>query len=826
MIRNYLLVALRLIRRTPGISAINIGGLAIGMAATLIIVQYVAFHLGFDHFYNDSRNIYRLGTEFHWSDSKGDQVLELPNSWEQVAWQIAKDFPEIIHSCYFQGQVELGGQWADDKTLWLSASPGVGQDMIKIDEFITTDSAYFQLFNFEVRGSSTGPWLAKPDEVIISKSLARNLFGHDSPVGKLLYINGEHTRKIVGVYHPPANTTLRYPVIFARGDSEADWYHMVFFKVQPGTDIESLRAKLATRYPDYYPSTYRQLSSTQAHLAPIFQPIVDIHFDRYSNQEWLMSVTYPKYVFYVLLAVGFIISAIALANYFNLTAAQLIARIREVGVRKVMGATAGRMLWQFLIESMLVMMGAFLLALTLGQLTFPYLTEMGLDYNGTYLLTRWWFVPLILVVMIFTSSVTALFKYLLLRGISVTSIFKGTLSSSKLDKRTLQNVFMTIQFVCTAGLIIGMIVIHDQVNLLLDQDLGYTAEQTMVINAPTQKEEANRMKAFFNMLKAHPMVNDVTASLYYPSQSNGQALGMFYRPSKLTPYGLSGSGLVEPNFTDFYDIEIVAGRSFRENYPPDTNAVLLSEHALRRLEFEDYEDALNAVVMRHHDFGEPDTTKHIEFRVIGIFKDYYIEPLHRIQETRGLALFLNRSDFESPVSYYSVKMAGSDIAGVTASIGSAFNEFFPKTPFNSFILDEAIGAQYARDQLFRKILTILTGIAIIISALGLFALTSILLIRKTREIGIRKVLGASMMSIFRLFAKSYTLLVAVAGVTAMPLTWYVLTEWLNGYAVRITLSWPLFVLPVVGLGGLIMGLLFFQVDRVSKANPCESLRYE
>ncbi len=828
MIRNYLLVALRLIRRTPGISAINIGGLAIAMAATLIIVQYVGYHLSFDSFHEDSENIYRLGSKFHWSDSNGEQHLELGHSWGPVGEEISRDYPEVVNAVRSaERSVLTNGQWSFLEHLWISSSPQVDQDMVKVESFASVDPSFFEIFSFEILEAQSGKLLQEPNQVVLSRSLVSQVFPGGDAIGQSIYVNGKEAKTVVGIYDTPSNSSLRHDVLFSIPSGASDMSnYQLFYSALPETDLGQLAAKMTVRYPEYYAANYRQLASVNLHMEPIIQPLREVHFNRFDNQEMIKTVTYPKYVFYVLLVIGFAISGIAAANYFNLSVAQLIGRVREVGVRRVMGDSAGRLFWRYMIESMIIMVLAFFLALTVSQLASSYLGVIGLEYQSFFVLSKWWFWLLIVTTMIVTSGMVAFFKHLMLRGLPLTAIFQGKLRGQRMDRTAAQNLLMAIQFICTTGLIIGIAAIYYQTNYVLDHDLGFDSDQVLVLDAPQDAGEARRMDAFFGRLRSNPSIADVTASFRYPSKPDGQGLGLYYRPEKKTPYGLSSSGLVAPNFADFYNIKVVAGRNFRENYPPDTVGILLSEHAMHRLEFESPEDALNAVIYGHGDDGGLDTASHIQFRVIGIFEDYYIDPLHTIQEKRGLVLFLNRWETQWPYAYYSVKLSSPDLPETIASIQSDFQEFFARTPFNYFLLDENIGSQYAQDKLLRQIVMIFTVIAIVLSCLGLFALSSILLIRKTKEIGIRKVLGASMAGIFRLFARSYIALILGAALVAIPLSWYLVSGWLDGYAVRVTLSWPLFVLPVVGLGGLIMGLLFVQVDRVSKANPCESLRYE
>ena len=824
MLRNYLIVALRVLKRNPFLSAINIGGLAIAMAASLIILQYVVYQFSYDRHIPDHENIYRLGFTWQWTDSKGTQEIHVPYVFHEAINKMEKDFPEVERCTWALESPEIGEKIRTEyNKLWITTQPGEQNEPIKTDNFITADSNYFKVFRYDGVPENA---LKDPDQVVLSGRMAAKLFNSRDVVDEIVYLNGKYAKKITGVYNPPSNTSLKYDVIFSSNHKLIDTNtYSYFFKTREGTDKNSFISNLTEMYPKYHASKLKQFSNVEAFILPVVQPLSDMHFNEFANFEWLKTVTYPSFIFWVLILIAILISTIAMANYFNLTGAQLISRSKEIGMRKVMGAGQSKVLLQYWAESVIVMILAFLIAVTISQVAFPYLNDIGLDYENHYLFKQWWFVPLVIITILITSWITVLTQHYIVNRVSVSRVFTGNINMNS-ESRSFQRVLLGMQFVCTTGLIIGITVVHQQINHILDQDLGFKSENVIAMDAPKSPGDLNNVEYFLDEIKRIPEVKNVTASNSYPGTMNLTDQYIFYRSSKQRSYGLLTSGPVAPNFIDFYDIEIIAGRNFKKNNPADTNALLISEHSAHRLEFEANEEAINSWVHYSLSSHANDTSKHKEARIIGIFKDYYVNPLHKIEEKKGLTLMLNPDQSRVPHQYFFVKVSVGNTKAVIDDIREKYVSSFSRSAFDYFFIDDKLNANYAKDELLRQVIMIFTLIAIILSCLGLFALTSLLLIRKTKEIGIRKVLGASIKDIFQLFVRGYAGLILVATLVAIPLTWYVAREWLNGYAVRIDLSWEVFVLPVLFLAGLILTLLFLQVQKVSRINPAKSLRDE
>ncbi len=829
MIRNYLLVALRNFRRNKLISLINVFGLAVAMTATLVILQFVSFHLDFDRtVLSDWENIHRLGYDWHWNDSKGQQHLEIPGAWDDIITRLPADFPEIETSTWFMRGLYHEGKFDESvDRVWIYPDENFGRDPIKVKNFISADSNYFKVFDYPMQGQRHLA-LSQPNSAVLSLALADELFPSGNAIGQMIYLDGKRPIQITGTYDPSTQSTLNYDLILSvhKRFLWPVWGYEAFFKTVAGVNRQAVYKKIASKFSEYHATTLKQFSNLSPEVYPIFQRLDDLHFDRYANIERLENVTYSRSVFYVLLAIGLVISGIALANYFNLTNAQLISRIQEVGVRKAIGATDRSLFLQGLLESLIMMIIAFVFAITLSQLTQPYLVGMGIDMGPNYLYNLWWFFPLVAMTMLTTAALTAIVKTLLISRVTIISIFRGTVGAQRLSSPIFQKILLGTQFTCTVALIIAIVIVHNQVGFIMDHDKGYNASQTIVIDAPQDNLSPNKIRPFMNALRRLPAVESVCGSWSYPGENHTvQNMGMHYREGKKGSYGLDGNGPVSASFIDHFQVEVVAGRNFRQNYPPDQEAILLSEHAVQRLEFKSNEEALNATVYRHFEF-DADTAEHNKFRVIGIFKDYYVFPLHEIKENRGMAMTLADELQPVPYRYFHIKVKTDNFRGLVANVKQEYNAHFVNSPFDFFLLGESQREDYAKDELLRSILLLFTTLAIILSFLGLFALLSLLMLSKTKEIGIRKIMGASIVNLFPLYARSYVLLVIGTSLIAIPAIWWLATQWLNGYAVRIELSWTTFALPVIALVAMILALLFAQIYRVTRANPSQSLRYE
>lgn len=383
MLRNYLIVAIRGYMRNKVITGINVIGLATAMAATLIILQYVAHQFSYDHNYEDGEDIYRVAHLYNWTDSKGNQTLYLPFVWEDFAERLENDFPEVTMTTSILTRiVEIEGRTERRDKLWLSKS-GL-EDAVMTENFVTADPHYFDIFNDKDQSIDKNA-LNDPDCAVVSRSLALSVFGTDDVVNRILLIDGKHQKKITAVYDPPVRSSVQYEVIFSPSKKTfQDEVYQAFMKVRHDTNMTRLFRGVAEKMPEYMPILYREASEVNLYTEPIFQPLYEAHFARFSEDE-LTNVTYSKNVFYLLGLIGLLISAIALANYFNLTSAQMMSRSKEVGVRKIVGATIQKLFWQNILESMMIIILAFALAITVAQTAHPYLSVMGLRcYDQKY----------------------------------------------------------------------------------------------------------------------------------------------------------------------------------------------------------------------------------------------------------------------------------------------------------------------------------------------------------------------------------------------------------------------------------------------------------
>ena len=827
MLRNYILVAIRGYIRNKTVTTVNVIGLCVAMTATLIIFQYAIYHFNFDKTDLKSwQEIYRLGYDWQWMDDWGITSTKIPGAYGDVIQRLPMDFPEVEETTWFMKGVEREGLFDESvNDIWIYPS-GFGKDPLKTTSFISADSNYFRVFDFKVKSNNKQTILSEPNSVVLSSRMAQNLFASDEVIGKLLFLKDRSPRKITGVYYPSAQNTLNFDVILSVSErmTQVEWGYETFLRVSKNANRDLLFRKINDKYLDYYASDIEEYNSRNPQVSVIYHRMDEVHFDWYGHMEVLGNITYRREVFLVLMAIGLVISAIAMVNYLNLTNAQLISRVREMGIRKVIGASGRHLYVQHMMETILTLGLSFVLALTATQFVQPLLENMGLDVNMSYLLSEPTFYLLMLTSIVGISAVIAYVKSILFTRIAISNSLKGDISNKKMTNHSIQNLLIGFQMICTVGLTIGMVIVNDQIGCLLEYDLGYSSENVLVIDAPENSFDKIKVKPFLNSLNELSSVESVSASLSYPGERGMQFAGVHYQVGKDFFEPLDGNGPVEANFTNFFDIDLLAGRTFRSDYSPDNTSILLSEEAVRQLGFRSVEEALNSRVGRHF-WWEEDSSQHKEFKVIGVFKDYYTSPLNEMKGP-GLALTLPADHQSFPFRYFYVKFRENEFRTAVLQVKEEFDQHFANTPFDFFIHGEAIRSGYARDELIRSILFLFGSISVAISFMGIFALLSMVLIRRTKEIGIRKILGANFKSLFGLFAKKYFKLVGLTGLLVIPMTWIFADEWLNNYMVRVELNWFTFTWPLIVLLIMLTVLLFLVIRNITCINPIKSLRYE
>ena len=794
MIKNYFKIALRNLRRSPGFSFINIFGMAIGMAACLLILQYVTFERSYDDFHPDVANLYRIELDNY---QNGKLAFRSATSYPAIAPTMKKDFPEVMETA----------------RLYDASSDVVTYNNVHFreDNYYFADNSIFKVFNIDFLKGEPASALSDHGTVVMSETTARKYFGDQDPMGKTVKL-GQEPYIVRGVYKDyPKNSHLELDLIFSYltdPDAQTNWGWYDFFtyvKLRPGTDPKKLEAKLPAMLMRHKTEAYRRSGNRDVLL---LQPVRDIHL--YSNLNQEAEVNGNGKAVQFLLLIAFFILVIAWINYVNLATARALDRAKEVGIRKVVGADRTQLIRQFLLESFLLNLAAAFIALLIVSFVLPSFNELT---ARSLSLTQWsqpglW-AP-VLTVLLMGSLLSGLYPAFVLSGFRPIAVLKGKLKSST-GGLALRQSLIVFQFGAAVVLIVGTLTVYRQLRFMQEQDLGFATDQMLVLRAPgvTDSTYDSRASSFKTELVNAGLAQKVTASAYVPGIEILWT-SSFRRKDQLTQQRLTlYNTAIDYDFLDAYQIKLAAGRNFSLKFGTDSSAVLLNEAAAELLGFDKPSDALNKELIS----GD---TLHI----VGVVKNYHQQGLRTPHWPMLLRL--------RPASgrFYSLKVKAANLSQTVQAIKDRYDQFFPNNPFEYFFLDTFFDEQYRAERQFGLVFGLFAGLAIFVASLGLFGLAAFMAGQRTKEIGIRKVLGASVSNIFLLLSKDFLKLILVAFVLSIPVAWYLMSQWLSDFAYRTTIGAGVFVL--AGVLALLIALITvsYQAIKAAVANPVTSLRME
>jgi len=818
MIKNYFKTAWRNLMKNKIFSFINIAGLSIGIAACILILQYVCFELSYDSFNKNAGNLYRVTNDRF---QNGKLIQHGTITYSAIGKAMQDDYPEVVNHARVRPQ---------GPDIMIDGDKKIGQQF-----GLAVDNSFLDMFSYPLLAGSKQDALKEPNTIVLSATLAKQIFGTESNnfqqlIGKTIRKNNDAPYKITGICKDvPENSHLQFSylisyITFYSGKypwkaadysfSDSDFWH--YIQLKPGTDYKTLEAKFPAFSKRHFEGNKISGSDEQFFL----QPLKRAHL--YSDFEYEIAKTASATVIWGLLVIASLIILIAWVNYINLATAKSAERAREVGVRKVAGATKWQLVKQFLTESIVINLVALLIAfllVILAQQSFNDLTghTLSLSYLPGTSLYGVNIVFLISVLIIAGIFISGFYPAFVLSSFKPVLVLKGRFTNSGRGTN-LRKILVTGQFAITVALIIGSFVVYSQMRYISKQSLGQDISQVLVIKPPQLTNWDSSFITKENSLQAE--IKKIPHVLGVANSWNvaGDELG---RDFDLSLTGASGEEHyttrkigVSPEFIDVYGIKLLAGRQFAAtDYNPDWKRLqnlIINEHAAKLLGFASAQEAAGKTI-------------HVEGRtwnVIGIVADFHQKSLrYPLEPMMLLPLY-------STYSPLSVKTDTKDIAATMAAIKSKYNEFFSGNLFDYFFLNESFNRQYANDKLFGKVFTIFAGFAIFIACLGLLGLSLFATAQRTKEIGVRKVLGASVSNIVVLLSKDFVKLVVVAFIIASPAAWYIMHNWLNDFAYRISLSAWIFI--AAGLLALFIALatISFQAIKAALANPVKSLRTE
>ncbi len=793
MIANYLKVAIRNLMRNKTFSAINILGLAIGMACCMLILLYVQDELSYDRHHENADRIFRLAEEVR---------IEGRTRWIAITQYpagpaLVQDYPIVVDAIRF---------YRDDAKML------VGNQHVKFYEkdLLFTDANVFKVFDFPLIKGDPRTALQKPDSIVLTEAMAWKYFGDREPLGQTLTVSGR-TYKVTGVLkHTNHRSHLQFDFL-ASPVKEKDWFEHDYYTYLLLQDKLAV-AELERQLPDFvHRHIGRQIKAAGIELKLFLQPVADIHL--HSHLEFEISPNGDIRYIYLFLLIAFLVLLLACINFTNLSTARSVYRSKEIGIRGAVGAVRRQLIFQFLGESTLLASIAVVIAVVMVEIllpTFNAFVERDLalnDLNGRD-------VGLALIgILLFTGVLSGCYPAVFLSATRPVAGMKG-MSGPGTKKSSIQRVLVVVQFTISIILIIGTGVVYDQAGYIRKKRLGFRKDHVLIV--PYGGSDV--MGRFKNAVSAHSSVMNMSASSTVPG--GGISSHLFRPPTDGAPKDplMMNVFHVDHEFIQTFGIEVLEGRAFSDDFGSDREAAfMLNQSAMRKLGWISCADReLERVVPSGTELAGEDRGD-----VIGVVKDFHYKSLHH--EIEPLVIMMGEWGWKD---FLSIRIRPEDVAGTLDFLKTQWREVVPNTPFEYSFLDTSFDRLHRTEARLGMLFGGFSALAIVVAGLGLFGLASISVQQRTKEIGVRKAVGASVSSIVLLLSKEYVLLVGVANFVVWPIASYAMNRWLENFAYRIDPAVSTFVLG--GLLSLCIALLTvsYETCKAARANPVDALRYE
>ena len=808
MLKNHFKVAFRNLLRYKFTSFINLFGLTVGLTCCLLIVIYIINELSYDKYNKNANNIYRVERTFL-NPETGSLNLELGAVAPPFAPLLKNDFPEIkkITSILPAGNTAVR---YEDK-------------IFNEENVYFADENLFNLFDITITRGNAAKALNEPYSVMLTEETAKKYFGNEDPVNKIIRLDNQYICKVTGLYkalpnnahwHPEVMisfNTLKDSAVYGAENLKTNWGNNSFYTYLLMPDNYDPK-KLEAQFPAFLNrhlgengnATYKTSDWTFLSL----RKLTDIHL--YSHKDSEIEENGDIKRVYIFSAIALFILLIACINYMNLSTARSSLRAKEIGVRKVIGAGKAELIIQFLSESVLLCGIAAILSFLFVYLALPWLNDLSDQSLSFSTLLQWEIIILLLLVPFVVGILAGIYPALFLSSFQPVKVLKGVF---KAGNKTLsfRKALVVVQFSVSIILIISTAIVFQQMQYIQNRQLGFNKDQIVTINNNAGLNTS--YDAFKTALLANASVQKVGRSSRIPSGRLLDAQGsQINKGDSLAPTKTDIKYVrVDEDFIPAYQVKVLAGRNFSKNFTTDTSSFLINEAAVKALGLKSNEDAIGKQFIYGGQSG----------RLIGVFQDFNFESLHQ----RVLPIVLLTSTTPNGYGRISVKVSGN-MPSVLAHIETTWKKFLPDTPFDYTFLDERFADLYKSEQRQQSIFTLFSCIAIFIACLGLFGLSAFTITQRIKEIGIRKVLGASVGSIVNLISKEFLLLVIIASLIAFPIAWYAMSNWLQDFAYRVNISWWVFIFSGIIALLIAFATISFQAIKAAIANPVKSLRTE
>ncbi|GGM79426.1 ABC transporter permease [Dyadobacter beijingensis] len=799
MLKNYLKVALRNIWKNKVFSAINIVGLAVGMAACIVIMLFVFYERSFDGMH--AKNIYRLDEVQKFEGMVAPQKVAL--SMFPMGPTLEQEFPEIRQYIRVNTTGKLPVHY--------------GEQRIELAQTYLTDSNFFQLFDYPVIEGDKKRILKEPNSVVLTRKSARNIFGNTDPMGKTIshFGNDTLTLKVTGIMEDvPANSHLQFDALIsfntiAKPDFMNNWggnWLVTYLELAPGTDV----AKLEKKFPDFLK---KHMKGGGWKFYELFlQPLADVHAQSVDiTHDYVNFQKFDKRYTYVFLVIAVIVLVIACVNFMNLSTARSTGRAKEVGIRKSIGAQRFQLAGQFIGESVLLSLFALVLAVGIVKLVMPAVANFSQRQLEFSIFQNPGLLLVVLLGTVLIGLFSGLYPAVFLSAFEPVKVLKGTIRAGKSSFR---NVLVVAQFASAIFLIIATGFAVKQLRYMVDKDPGFDKEQVVIV--PLDSKSDRKFDALKQDLLTSSFIGAVTGSQQRLGNNLHQT-GVAFQGTGPRRELTSSQVIVDPDYLTLYKIKLIAGRNFTHEASENAKTYIINKSLAQELLKDEPTLTMETLIGKRFGFSGMDSLS----TIVGVTEDFNFNSLHHKVET--LCIF-NQKDWS--YSEMSVRIKGGNPQQAIAAIQATWNKLVPDQPFTYSFLDEHFAEMYRADSQVSEIVGILAGLAIFISCLGLFGLASYSAERRVKEIGVRKVMGASVAGIVALLSRDFLKLVLVAILIASPVAWWAVKTWLNDFAYRIDIEWWMFLVAGALAVAVALFTISFQSIKAALTNPVKSLRAE
>ena len=808
MIKNYLKIAFRNMARYKFISFINLFGLTIGMTCCLLILSYIIHELSYDKYNSKADRIYRVTRSF--SNREGAVTLHLGAVAPPFAPLLKNEFPDIE---------------AVTRILPMNSPVRYENKIFNEKELFFADDKFSTLFDLSMLKGDSRTGLKDAYSVMMTEDLAKKYFGNEDPMNKVIRLDDQFNFKVTGIYkdfpenaqmHPKmllSFSTLNDSALYGEKQLMTNWGNNAFYtyllfpKDYPVKNIEARFSDFLDKYMQApgAPAGYKPSKYTALYL----QQLTDIHLHSHLDEE--IEENGDVHRVYIFGAIALFILLIACINYMNLSTARSTLRAREIGIRKVSGALRSEIITQFLSESVLITWLAILLAIVFTALCLPWLnaaTGQHLSING---LLQWQIILPLALTPFVIGILSGLYPALFMSSFQPVKVLKGLIKVGG-GSISFRKVLVVTQFSISIILIISTAIVFQQLNYIQQASLGIDKDQVVLLNNP---DGLKNFESFRSALLQNPGIREIARSSRVPSgrllDEDGAAIekGDSLEPVKADIKAL----VVDYGFVPAYGIRMVAGRNFSREFATDSTSFMLNEAATRTLGFTHPQDAVG----KSFRYG---STKG---KIVGIMADFHFESMH--QQILPIAFAMPTPSGGPSFARFSVKLNGN-VKAALDHLEKTWKQYVPQAPFEYSFLDEKFEELYKTEQQQGTLFTTFACIAIFIACLGLFGLSAFTISQRVKEIGVRKVLGASVGSIVNLLSRDFLKLIAIAALIAFPIAWFAMYNWLQGFAYRISIQWWVFLAAGILAAAVALVTIGIQAIKAALANPVESLRSE